>query len=168
MACASAPAQDSKARDLVVPTGSATPPFQLSEKIISAKEGETPDKIVEYFFALLTRNQIDQAYDYLTNGTKIGEKPEEVANLKTKTRDAIRIFGEILGYESVGVKNVGTRLLRANYISIGKGFPLRWKFYFYRWDKTWRLIDIGVDDRLVDMFDEKAAATPVAGKNDFP
>ena len=129
---------------------------------LSAKADEPPDRIVENFFALLTRDQIDQAYDYLTNGTKIAEKPDDVAALKAKTRDAVKYFGEIVGYESVGVQNVGTHLLRANYVSIGKGFPLRWKFYFYRWDKTWRLIDIRVDDRLVDMFDEKEPAPPPA------
>lgn len=85
----------------------------------------------------------------------MADKPEDVATLKSKTRDAVRIFGAIQGCELVVIKNVGTHLMCATYLSLGKSFPLRWKFYFYKSDKIWRLIDIRVDDRLVDMFDEK-------------
>jgi hypothetical protein len=39
-------------------------------------------------------------------------------------------------------------------LSLGKEFPLRWRFYFYKPMDTWKLIDIRVDDRLAAMFDE--------------
>lgn len=120
--------------------------------------GMSADKIVDSFFAYLGKGQVDQAYDFLTNGTKIAEKPDEVAKLKSTTKDAIRIFGDISGYELIATKTAGTHLMCSTYLSLGKGYPLRWKFYFYRWDKTWRLIDIRVDDRLVDIFDETIPA----------
>jgi hypothetical protein len=126
--------------------------------LVDAKPSDSPGKIVGDFFALLSRNQIDQAYDQLASGTVIASNAKQMTELKTKTRDAVNIFGAIQGQEPVAVKNVGTHLMCATYISLGKEFPLRWKFYFYRADKTWHLIDIRVDDRLTDMFDEKTPA----------
>jgi len=120
-----------------------------------AKTGASVDKIVDTFFSLIGKNQIDQAYDTLTNGTKIAEKAEDVATLKSKTREAIKLFGDINGYDLVAIKNVGAHLMCATYLSLGKEFPLRWKFYFYKSDNAWRLVDIRVDDRLVDIFDER-------------
>ena len=75
-------------------------------------------------------------------------------SLKTKTREAIDVFGAVIAYELVESKNVGVRLLRRTYLSVGKEFPLRWRFYFYKPDLAWRLIDLRVDDRLPGIFDE--------------
>ena len=116
--------------------------------------GDSLDGTVQKFFGMLAKGQTDDAYNYLTKGTKIAEDLEEMAKLKVNTKEAIQKFGEIKGYELVNIQTAGTRLMRATYLSLGTSYPLRWKFYFYRLDKTWNLIDIGVDDRLVDMFDD--------------
>jgi hypothetical protein len=85
--------------------------------------------------------------------------------LKAKTREAIEVFGAISGYELVDSKNVGTRLLRRTYLSLGRDFPLRWRFYFYKSENVWRLIDLRVDDRLAGMFDETdEPRTPLENK----
>ena len=97
---------------------------------------------------------MDQAYDQLTRGTKIAERAEDVKTLKTKTKEAITVFGPMLGFDTVVKKNVGTRLVSYTLLSLGKEFPLRWRFYFYKPQETWRLIDLRVDDRLATMFDE--------------
>ncbi len=138
---------------------------QPAVELVDAKPADSPEKIVANFFSLLARNQIDQAYDQLVNGTVIASNPKQMEALKTKTHEAVELFGEFQGQEAVAVKNVGTHLMCATYVSLGKIFPLRWKFYFYKSDKNWRLIDIRVDDRLSDMFDEKAppvSAAPAA------
>ncbi|MGB8354641.1 MAG: hypothetical protein WCD79_12180 [Chthoniobacteraceae bacterium] len=119
------------------------------------KPSPSVDKLVDTFFTLLAKNQIDQAYDQLTAGTEIAKKTGDVGLLKSKTTEAIKMFGAVKGYELVAIKNVGTHLMCATYLSIGESLPLRWKLYFYKSDQTWRLIDIRVDDRLVDMFDER-------------
>lgn len=118
-------------------------------------------KVLEEFFRMLHLNQIDEAYDRLTAGTPIADKPEDVATLKSKTREALKVFGAISGHELIAAQSVGTRLMSATYVSLGKTFPLRWRFYFYRPEKAWKLIDIRVDDRLEDMFDEKSAPSSV-------
>jgi hypothetical protein len=45
-------------------------------------------------------------------------------------------------------------------LSLGKEFPLRWRFYFYKPQDSWRLIDLRVDDKLVAMFDESEDGRP--------
>ncbi len=117
-------------------------------------EADGPEKIIARFFSYLQRKEVDQAYDQLTRGTKIAERAEDVKTLKAKTKEAISVFGPILGFDSVVKKNVGNRLVSYTMLSLGKEFPLRWRFYFYKPLDTWKLIDLRVDDRLAAMFDE--------------
>ena len=123
-------------------------------------EGDGPDRIIARFFSYLQRKEVDQAYDQLTRGTKIAERAEDVKTLKAKTREAISVFGPILGYDFVAKKNVGARLVSYTIVSLGKEFPLRWRFYFYKSQETWKLIDLRVDDRLATMFDEPEDGRP--------
>lgn len=129
---------------------------------------EAITKLTGIFFDLLAKNQIDKAYEHLIHGTKIADQAKDVATLRSKTQQAIQFFGEVRGHELTGVKNVGTHLLAATYLSLGKDFPLRWRFYFYRADGPWKLIDIRVDDRLMDMFDEKPVSQQTGAVLDRP
>jgi len=113
-----------------------------------------PAQIVDTFFTTLKDGKIDEGYATLTKGSKIAEKPAELAQLKAKTREAIEVFGNIIGYDFVESHSVGQRLVRATYISQGTVFPLRWRFYFYKPLDVWRLIDMRVDDKLTGLFDE--------------
>ena len=106
------------------------------------------------FFAAIQRKEVDAAYDQLTKGTKIAERAEDVKMLKSKTKDAISVFGVVGGFELVTKKTVTERLMSYTYISLGKEFPLRWRFYFYKPQENWKLIDLRVDDRLAAIFDE--------------
>lgn len=125
----------------------------------------SPKAQVDNFFARLTEGRVDVAYDQLIKGTKIDEVPKDVAMLKMKTREAIRIFGSLDGYEVVDLKEVGRHLKRLTCLSLGKKFPIRWRFYFYEADGVWKLIDIRIDDRLIDLFEEPApAAAPASAK----
>ena len=133
-----------------------------------------PKAQVSEFFRILTEGRVDAAYDELLRGTPIAGMAQDVANLKLKTREAIRVFGNIGGYETVDEKNIGSglHLTRITCLSLGKQFPIRWRFYFYNADAnidvasgttgTWKLIDIRIDDRLVDMFEESVPAPAAA------
>ena len=70
----------------------------------------------------------------------------------------LAVFGVMTGFDSVAKKTVGERLVSYTYVSLGKEFPLRWRFYFYKPQESWKLIDLRVDDRLSAMFDEPEAA----------
>jgi hypothetical protein len=111
-------------------------------------------QLVAAFFASLEKGEVDTAYATLTKGSKIAEKPEELKQLKSKTLEAIDVFGAISGYDLVESKSVGSRLVRSTFASHGKVYPLRWRFYFYKPEDVWRLIDMRVDDKLSGMFDE--------------
>ena len=139
-----------------VPAKPAVPakPDAAAEVEHPAQAGELPEKIVNRFFGYLQRKDVDTAYDQLTRATKIAERSDDVKTLKAKTKEAISVFGAIGGYEVVSTKMVGERLLRYTIVSLGKEFPLRWRFYFYKPADAWKLIDMRVDDRLAAMFDE--------------
>jgi hypothetical protein len=129
---------------------------EAPERPLASPAG-VPDGIaqmVAVFFGSLEKVEVDQAYSILTKGSKIAEKPEELKQLKAKTQEAIEVFGAIAGYDLVEAKSVGNRLVRATYASHGKVYPLRWRFYFYKPEDSWRLIDMRVDDKLSGMFDE--------------
>lgn len=144
-----APAED-------VPVATPVPAPAAPAPVTAPQAGvDEPGQAAAAFFALLQKGQIDEAYLNLTRGSKIGERPEELQTLKSKTTEAIQVFGAIQGYELLETKAVGTNLMRRTYLSLGKDFPLRWRFYFYRTGGHWRLVDLRVDDRLGGMFDEQ-------------
>ncbi|HEY3898361.1 MAG TPA: hypothetical protein VGM54_07095 [Chthoniobacter sp.] len=141
-----------------LPDGVANSANQQSGVIQRVPEGnpllDGPSKIVADFFAALHDGKIDEGYASLTKDSKIAEKPEELKTLKAKTREAIEVFGNISGFDFVESRSIGQRLVRATYVSQGKIFPLRWRFYFYKPENSWRLIDMRVDDKLTGIFDE--------------
>jgi hypothetical protein len=122
--------------------------------VAPATADNAPAQLAAQFFASLREGEIELAYTVLTRGSKIGDRPDELRLLKQKTKEAIEVFGVISGHELVENRTVGTRLMRATYISLGKEFPLRWRFYFYKADSVWRLVDLRVDDKLTGIFEE--------------
>ncbi|MEI8234141.1 MAG: hypothetical protein WCH57_05590 [Verrucomicrobiota bacterium] len=127
-----------------------------------AVQAGTPQAQVDRFFGLLIEGRVDAAYDQLLQGTKIAESTKDVEMLKEKTRAALRAFGDVSGVDQINVRNVGTRLQRITSLSLGARFPIRWRFYFYQAADKWRLIDLRIDDRLADMFEEPAPVLPTA------
>lgn len=139
----------------------AKPAEAAAEPAPAAPETSTdPLKNIGDFFASLAKKDIEGAYDNLTKGTKIAERAEDVKTLKAKTKDAIAVFGAMKGHEVVATQKVGERLISLTCVSLGQDFPLRWRFYYYKPEDQWKLIDLRVDDRLASIFDEPEAARP--------
>lgn len=113
-----------------------------------------PSETMEMFFLALKAGQIDSGYDALVKGSVIAERREDVQGLKERTRHALDNYGPISGYEVVDEKTVGASLLRRTCISLNADLPLRWRFYFYKTQGTWKLVDLRVDDGLVELFEE--------------
>jgi len=155
-AASSSHAQTDKGKGIAPPV--APSPARAPETTPAAALDPSVLKQIETFFTSLEKHQVDAAYDGLLKGTRIVERAEEVSTLKSKTQQAIALFGDLQGHEMVTAKSVGTRLLSVTYMSLGKDYPLRWRFYFYKGSDAWRLIDIRVDDRLPDMFEEPPTA----------
>lgn len=142
-------AKTEKPKPAPAPTAAAP-----AEKPPVTAANDVPAQVAAIFFGLLGKNEVDPAYEGLMKGSRIAERPDELKTLKSKTREAIDVFGPIQSYELVETRNVGTHLLRRTYLSLNKEFPLRWRFYFYLSGGLWRLIDLRVDDRVTGMFDE--------------
>lgn len=134
------------------PSASASP----VEPSSAAADTSSPRTQVEAFFQTLIEGRVDAAYDNLLKGTYIARAPKDVEMLKEKTRLAVRTFGDIRDWDHLDTKKVGAHLVRVVGISINANLPIRWRFYFYRAQDQWRLIDIRIDDRLGDMFEEPA------------
>ena len=125
---------------------------------VAPVDTNAPQAQVDHFFGLLIEGRVDAAYNDLLQGTKIAESTKDVDMLKEKTRAAIRAFGDVSGVDQINIRNVGTRLQRITSLSLGSRFPIRWRFYFYQAGDKWRLVDLRIDDRLAEMFEEPAAA----------
>lgn len=161
---AAAPAQKPRTdRGTAAATKPAATPQPAAAANISTPT-DVPAQMAGEFFAALQRGSIDDAYATLTKGSKTIEKPEDLRILKQKTKEAIEVFGAIVGYELVDTTHIGARLMRRTYLSLGEEYPLRWRFYFYEAGGRWRLIDLRVDDRLAGMFDEPTEADDKALK----
>jgi hypothetical protein len=138
----------------LVPEPTAAAPAIAAATPAPAATPDDPEATVARFFDALRKKEVDPAYDQLTKGTKIADRMEDVKMLKAKTKEAIEVFGVMLGYDLVAKKAVSERLVSYTYVSLGKEFPLRWRFYFYKPQDAWKLIDLRVDDRLSAIFDE--------------
>ena len=136
------------------------PPVEVPVPPGAAVKNPDPFKQVEEFFRALTEGRVESAYDQLLKGSPIADMSADVSNLKAMTTKAIRAYGEIMGFENVEKKELGTRLVRITYYSMNRQFPLRWRFYFYKATDAWKLIDVRVSDRLSEMFEESALEAP--------
>jgi hypothetical protein len=122
------------------------------------RRAENPTEAIDQFFRALKAGQVDMAYETLVKLSLIADRPEDVAALKKRTREALDNYGPISGYETLDEKVVGSSLLRRTCISLNSDLPLRWRFYFYRSESEWKLVDLRVDDGLVELFDEPSRA----------
>lgn len=141
-------------------TPTATPAPGTSEYV--APGFGTPLSMVEQFFKHLKSNSVDAAYTGLLRDSKIADSREDVATLKAKTREAIQAFGDILSWDLIATKPVGSHLISYTYIAAAKSYPVRWRFFFYKASDIWKLVDIRIDDRLPRMFDEVEPEAPAS------
>lgn len=115
-----------------------------------------PTELLQRFFEALKADKLDEAYEGLAKNTLIATKAENLQQLKKRTRDALDNFGPVKGYEVVETIEIGSSLFRQTCISLNEDLPLRWRFYFYRSDNKWKIVDLRVDDGIVELFDDFA------------
>ena len=132
---------------------SATPSTTPTAPAEPGKHPE-PAAAINAFFLALKAGQVDAAYDGLVKNTIIAERTENVNELKESTKKAIDHYGPVSGFEVVDTLQVGASLMRQTCISLNQDLPLRWRFYFYRSEGVWKIVDMRVDDGLVELFEE--------------
>jgi hypothetical protein len=121
---------------------------------------EDPGVVISMFFLGLKAGQVDAAYDALIRNTIIAERKENVSALKESTNKALDSYGPVTGYEVIDSLQVGSSLVRQTCLSLNQDLPLRWRFYFYRSEGIWKLVDMRVDDGLVELFEEAGRRAP--------
>jgi len=108
---------------------------------------------IEKFFKGLKDGEYANAYETFLAGTRLGQQKEKMSVFISKTQEAFGIYGKLNDYEVFDNYSVGSNVMVLTYLSRHDVQPLRWRFIFYRPDKTWGLINMGFDDVLLDMLD---------------
>ena len=93
------------------------------------------------------------AYDTFLAGTMLGTQTDKKSVFISKTQDAFGLYGPLNDYEIYDNYSIGSNVVVLTYLTRHKVQPLRWRFIYYRPDKTWGLINMGFDDVLLDMMD---------------
>src|SRR5271155_1971299 len=108
---------------------------------------------IDKFFKGLKAGDYADSYETFLAGTRLGAQKEKMSVFIDKTKDAFGLYGKLNDYEIFDNYSVGSNVLVLTYLSRHDVQPLRWRFIFYRPDKTWGLINMGFDDVLLDMLD---------------
>ena len=108
---------------------------------------------IDKFFKTLKAGDYPVAYETFLAGTRLGAQKEKMSAFISKTEEVFGIYGKLNDYEIYDNYNVGSNVMVLTYLSRHDIQPLRWRFIFYRPDKTWGLINMGFDDVLLDMLD---------------
>src|ERR687892_391505 len=76
----------------------------------------TPRGIVESFLGLLSKGEVEPAYQSLLAGSPIASQTAQVQNLRNQTQAAMSLFGKPLGYELYKEEKFGESLVHFVYI----------------------------------------------------
>jgi hypothetical protein len=134
------------------------PPRNIMPLSINHKPNPTnpPAEIagpIDKFFKGLQAGDYANSYETFLAGTRLGAQKEKMSVFISKTQEAFGLYGKLNDYEIFDNYKVGSNVLVLTYLSRHDVQPLRWRFIFYRPDKTWGLINMGFDDVLLDMLD---------------
>jgi hypothetical protein len=139
------------------PTAPVTPrnimPITLNHKPNATPPAKELAEPIDKFFKGLKAGDYAGSYETFLAGTRLGQQKEKMSVFISKTQEAFALYGALNDYEIFDNYNVGSNVIVLTYLSRHSVQPLRWRFIFYRPEKTWGLINMGFDDVLLDMLD---------------
>lgn len=153
------PAPDSTAPDTSsTAPGAPSLPRNINPLSLNHKPNATnpPAEIagpIDKFFKGLKAGDYANSYETFLAGTRLGSQKEKMSAMVSRTEEGFGIYGKMNDYEIFDNYSVGSNVLVLTYLSRHDVQPLRWRFIFYRPDKSWHLINMGFDDFLLDMLD---------------
>ncbi len=149
----STPDPGTGSRPAAAPTQRNIMPLSINHKPNAvAPPAEIAGPINKFFTSLKAADYVG-AYDNFLAGTRLGTQVEKKSLFISKTQDAFGIYGPLRDAEVYDNYSVGSNVMVLTYLSRHDLQPLRWRFIFYRPDKTWVLINLGFDDVLLEMLD---------------
>jgi hypothetical protein len=136
----------------------APPPRNIMPMTLNHKPNPTPPPAelagpIDKFFKGLKGGDYATTYETFLAGTRLGQQKEKMSFFISKTQEAFGLYGALNDYEIYDNYSVGSNVVVLTYLSRHSMQPLRWRFIYYRPDKTWGLINMGFDDVLLDMLD---------------
>jgi hypothetical protein len=149
---------DNSSPDGSSPAAPPSPPRSIMPMTLNHKPNPTnpPPEIaaqIDRFFKGLKTGDYAGTYETFLAGTRLGEQKEKMSYFISKTQEAFAIYGKLHDYEIFDNYSVGSNVLVLTYLTRHDLQPLRWRFIYYRPDKTWGLINMGFDDVLLEMLD---------------
>ena len=128
-------------------------PLQLNHKPNPTNPPAEIAGPIDAFFKGLKAGDYANAYETFLNGTRLGAQKEKMSAMVSRTEAGFGIYGKMNDYEIYDNYSVGSNVLVLTYLTRHDVQPLRWRFIYYRPDKSWHLINMGFDDFLLDMLD---------------
>ncbi|MEM8585061.1 MAG: hypothetical protein AAGF87_12360 [Bacteroidota bacterium] len=120
---------------------------------------ETPEGIIDSFFAVLDDQGTQVALDYLYGSNPwFNTSAEQIINLKNQmsTLDDKSYIGECHGYDLIAEEGLSDRLVLYSYLVRYDRQPIRFTFQFYKPNQEWRMHSFKYDDNLGDELVESA------------
>jgi len=108
---------------------------------------------IDKFFKGLKAGNYADSYETFLAGTRLGAQKEKMSAMISRTEEGFGIYGKMNDYEIYDNYSIGSNVLILTYLARHDIQPLRWRFVFYRPDKTWQLNNMGFDDFLLDLLD---------------
>ena len=136
----------------------ATEPAASPVPSPNPQKAGNPSEAIETFFATLRGGQIDAAYDALVSDSIIADRRDDVAGLKNALGMRSTTSARFRATKRWMRGLWAPVSLRRTCISLNSDLPLRWRFYFYKSEGTWKLVDLRVDDALIELFEEASRA----------
>ena len=135
-----------------------SPPRNIMPLTMNHKPNPEPPppelaKPIDKFFNGLKAGDYANAYETFLNGSRLGLQKEKMSVFISKTQDAFGLYGALSDYEIFDNYSIGSNVIVLTYLSRHQVQPLRWRFIFYRPQKSWGIINMGFDDVLLDMLD---------------
>jgi hypothetical protein len=106
---------------------------------------------IDKFFNGLKSGDYADAYENFLAGSRLGAQKEKMSAMISRTADGFGIYGKMNDYEIYDNYAIGSNVLVLTYLARHDVQPLRWRFIYYRPDRTWHLINMGFDDFLLDL-----------------
>ncbi len=108
---------------------------------------------VDKFFKGLKAGNYADSYETFLAGSRLGAQKSKMSTMVSRTEEGFGIYGKMNDYEIFDNYSVGSNVLVLTYLTRHDIQPLRWRFIYYRADKTWQLNNMGFDDFLLEMLD---------------
>lgn len=127
--------------------------------ILTNTFGQTTTKeITDKFFSIYSKNPA-KAIDYGFSTNKwLDRKIDAVTDLKNKLKNLIDLCGDYYGYELLSEKTAGENIKMVTFIVRYDREPIRFTFFFYKPNGTWRLNNFSYDEDIDKDLEEATKA----------